>query len=213
MKDKSGIFEDLDEYINEEREKLNNIYEDLLENNQNKNAIKKFDRIVKSKLDYRGLLPCSKSYEGENLLTISKTWMILILLKITKGKSQQNQFLTLVNSSLTHNLDEYEEYKEFFEDQCDILFSEEEAIKLINLNPKVPEKLDIGIDQTELRNYYIYLLYRPHFFQKINLEGLSKTKNKSLGKNNQKASRNSLKTTKNQSKIDRKKKKKRIEII
>ena len=104
MKDQGGVYIDFDEYLTEQEKNLNLIYKDLIKNNQDKNAIKKFDRIVKSKIDYKGLIPYSKSYEGESLLTLSKTWMILILIKITKGKAQQEQFLTLVNSSLTHSL-------------------------------------------------------------------------------------------------------------
>ena len=176
MKDQSAMYLDFDEYLLEQEKKLNLIYKDLVKNNQDKNAIKKFDRIVKANIDYKGLLPCSKSFEGESLLTLSKTWMILILLKITKGKAQQEQFITLVNSSLTHELNEYDEYKEFYEDQCEILFSEEEAIKQINLHPKLPKKINNNIDHDELRGYYIYLLFKPKYFQKVDLEGLSKNK-------------------------------------
>ena len=182
MKAQNEIYIDFDEYLTEEEKKLNIIYKELLKNNQDKNAIKKFDRIVKSKMDYRGILPCSKSYEGESLLTLSKTWMVLILIKITKGKTQQEQFLTLVNSSLTHELNEYEEYKEFYEEQCEALFSDEEAINQINLNPQTPEKIDNSISHDELKNYYIYLLFRPKYFQKINLNSISKYKKKEENK-------------------------------
>ena len=205
MKDQSGIFTDFDEYLIEEEKNLNLIYKDLIKNNQDKYAIKKFDRIVKSKIDYRGLIPCSKSYEGENLLTLSKTWMILILLKITKGKAQQDQFLTLVNSSLTHQLNEYDEYKNFFEDQCEVLFSEEEAIKQINLNPKLPKNIDNSISHDELRDYYIYLLFKPNYFQKTELDGLSKIKKKDKVENNKKRiSENSIKSNRNKSNKSRK---------
>ena len=188
MKEQSGIYLDFDEYLIEQEKKLNIIYKELVKNNEDKNAIKKFDRIVKSNLDYKGLLPCSKSYEGESLLTLSKTWMILILLKIKKGKAQQEQFLTLVNSSLTHELNEYNEYREFYEEQCEILFSEEEAIKQINLNPKLPKKINNNIDHDELKNYYIYLLFKPKYFQKVEFEELSKTKK--IGKKSEKSNKN-----------------------
>ena len=176
MKEKNNLYEDFEEYLIEEEKKLDVIYKELLKNNENKNTIKKFDHIVKSKIDYRGLLPCSKSYEGESLLTLSKTWMILILIKITKGKSQKEEFLQLVNSSLTHELNEYNEYKKFYIEQCELIFSDDEAFRQINLNPKMPTKLDNSITHEELKNYYIYLLYRPRYFQKTDLDGIEKIK-------------------------------------
>ena len=176
MKKQGFLYTDLDDFLIEEEKKLNIIYKELLNNSKNKNSIKKFDRIIKSKLECRGLLPCSKSYEGESLLTLSKTWMVLILIKISNGKKQQEDFLTLVNSSLTHELNEYNEYKEFYEEQCELLFSDEEAITLINLHPNIMNKIDINISHEELKTYYIYLLYKPKYFQKINIDGLSKIK-------------------------------------
>ena len=166
MKEQNNLYEDFEEYLIEEEKKLDIIYKELLENNENKNTIKKFDSIVKSKIYYRGLFPCSKSYEGESLLTLSKTWMILILIKITKGKTQKEQFLQLVNSSLTHELNEYNEYKDFYIEQCELLFSDDEALRQINLNPKTPKKLDNSIEHEELKNYYIYLLNRMKYFKK-----------------------------------------------
>ena len=176
MKAKKNLYSNLEEFLNDEEKQLNTIFEELINNNEDKSAIKKFDRIIKTILDCKGLLPCSKSFKGDYLLTFSKLWMILILLKITKGKTQQNDFLTLVNSSLTHDLDDYEEYREFFDVQCEVLFSDEDAINRINLNPKLSNKLDNNISHEELKNYYIYLLYRPNYFQKIDLNSLPKIK-------------------------------------
>ena len=102
--------------------------------------------------------------------------MILILLKINKGKKQQQDFLTLVNSSLTRDLNEYEEYRQFYEDQCEQLFSDEEAITLINKNPRKEKKLEKPSSHEEARNNYIYLLYRPEYFKKIDVESFSKIK-------------------------------------
>ena len=164
MKKQNFIYADLDDFLIEEEKKLNIIYKELLNNSKNKNSIKKFDKIIKSKLECRGLLPCSKSYEGESLLTLSKTWMILILIKISNGKAQQEDFLTLVNSSLTHELNEYNEYKEFYEEQCELLFSDEEAIKLINLHPNILNKIDINISHEELKTYYIYPPQNKKFY-------------------------------------------------
>ena len=195
---KSEPYSNLDEILEEEEEKLKTIYEELLENNQDKSAIKKLDRILKSNVDYKGLLPCSKSFQGENLLTISKLWMILILLKITKGKSQQNDFLTLINASLTHELNDYIDYKEFFNQQCELLFSDEEAMNQINLNPKLKNKIDNSITHEELKDYYIYLLFRPYSFQKVSLDGMEKMKktDKDENKNKKRKSANSYKDSK-----------------
>ena len=117
--------------------------------------------------------------------------MILILIKITKGKAQKDQFLLLVNSSLTHELNEYNEYKDFYIEQCELLFSDDEALRQINLNPKTPKKIDNSIEHEELKNYYIYLLYRPKYFQKTDLDGMEKIKKsnekrKSIKDNNKK---------------------------
>ena len=198
MKEQNKKYIDFDELLKKDEKNLNSIYKDLLKNNEDKNAIKKFDHIVKSKIDYRGLLPCTKSYEGENLLTLSKTWMIIILININKGKSQKDKFLTLVNSSLTHELNEYEEYKYFYEEQCEILFSEEEAIRRINLNPKLLKKIDDSISHDELKKYYIYLLFKPNYFKKIELEEMSKFKRK--GKNEKDGNEGNIKTESNKRK-------------
>lgn len=208
MKAQNEFYMDLDEFLEDETKKLNIIYKELLKNNQNKNAINQFDRLIKSKIDWHGLLPCSKSYEGESLLTLSKTWMIIILIKITKGKIQQEQFLTLINSSLTHELDEYEEFKTFFEEQCEVLFSDEEAIKRINLNPQTPKEIDNSISHDELRSYYIYLLYRPKYFQKFSLNEISKYKKKeeNVNSNRTKTRKSENKNKKNKSKSNKSRK-------
>ena len=198
MKDQKNKYEDFEDFLIEEEKKLDIVYKELLKNNENKNAINKFDRIVKSKIDYRGLLPCSKSYEGESLLTLSKTWMIIILIKITKGKSQQEQFLQLVNSSLTHELNEYDQYKEFYEEQCELIFSDDEALKQINLNPRMQTKLDNSVTHDELKNYYIYLLFRPKYFQKTDLDGIQKIKRENSDeKKNRKSEKNNKRLKEN----------------
>lgn len=165
---------DFKENLNELEKKLDEIFKELLSNCKNINSIKKFDNLIISKLDCKGLIPISKSYEGEEMLTLSKIWMILILLKITKEKKQQNDFLSLVNASLTHNLNDYNQYKKFYEEQCEILFSDEEAISRINLNSKFKYKIDNNINHNQLKEYYIYLLYNPKSFQKNFLENFQK---------------------------------------
>ena len=162
--------------LKKEETQLNSIFVKLQRDKHDPNSLKKFEQIMKSKIDFKNLLPCSKSFEGENLLTLSKLWMILILLKIKKGKSQQEDFLNLVNSSLTHDLNEYEEYRQFFEDQCEQIFTDEEAIGIINKNPRVEKKLIKPSEHEEIRNNYIYLLFRPDYFKKVNNEEIPKIK-------------------------------------
>ena len=162
--------------LKKELDLLNTIYEKLSKNKSDEKSLKKFEQLMKSKVDFKNLIPSSKSFEGENLLTLSKLWMILILLKINKGKKQQQDFLTLVNSSLTRDLNEYEEYRQFYQDQCEQLFSDEEAIAIINKNPRKEKKLSRPISHEEARNNYIYLLYRPEYFKKVEVESFSKIK-------------------------------------
>ena len=162
--------------LKKEETQLNSIFVKLQKDKHDPNSLKKFEQIMKSKIDFKNLLPCSKSFEGENLLTLSKLWMILILLKIKKGKSQQEDFLNLVNSSLTHDLNEYEEYRQFFEDQCEQIFTDEEAIGIINKNPRVEKELIKPSEHEEIRNNYIYLLFRPDYFKKVNNEEIPKIK-------------------------------------
>ena len=162
--------------LKKEETQLTSIFVKLQKDKHDPNSLKKFEQIMKSKIDFKNLLPCSKSFEGENLLTLSKLWMILILLKIKKGKSQQEDFLNLVNSSLTHDLNEYEEYRQFFEDQCEQIFTDEEAIGIINKNPRVENKLIKPSEHEEIRNNYIYLLFRPDYFKKVNNEEIPKIK-------------------------------------
>ena len=99
-----------EEYLKKMEIELDSIYKDLMNNQYNNDAIEKFDKIVKSNIDYTTIPPCSKSYEGVKLLTLSKTWMIIILLTINKGnkgKDQQENFISLVNISLSYRLNEY----------------------------------------------------------------------------------------------------------
>ena len=176
MKSQKFNYSNYDKNLKKEEEILDSIFRKLTKNREEKNSLKKLEQLIKSKLDIKNLLPSSKSFEGENLLTLSKFWMILILIKITKGKKQQNDFLTLVNSSLTHDLNEYEEYLEFFMEQCEQLFSDDEAIDRINSNPLTKTKFEKPTEHEEIRNNYIYLLFRPNYFKKIQLEGISKMK-------------------------------------
>ena len=176
MTSQNNYYSNYEKNLKKEEEMLNSIFEKLIKNKDEEKSLKKLDQLIKSKIDIKNILPSTKSFEGENILTLSKFWMILILIKITKGKRQQDDFLTLVNSSLTHDLNEYKEYREFFEEQCEILFSDDEAIRRINKNPKMETKLDNPSKHEEIRNNYIYLLYRPEYFKKIKLDGISKIK-------------------------------------
>ena len=176
MKNQNMNYSNYEKDLKKELDLLDTIYKKLSKNKTDEKSLKKFEQLMKSKVDFKNLIPSSKSFEGENLLTLSKLWMILILLKINKGKKQQQDFLTLVNSSLTRDLNEYEEYRQFYEDQCEQLFSDEEAITLINKNPRKEKKLEKPSSHEEARNNYIYLLYRPEYFKKIDVESFSKIK-------------------------------------
>ena len=176
MKSQNMNYSNYEKDLKKELDLLDTIYKKLSKNKTDEKSLKKFEQLMKSKVDFKNLIPSSKSFEGENLLTLSKLWMILILLKINKGKKQQQDFLTLVNSSLTRDLNEYEEYRQFYEDQCEQLFSDEEAITLINKNPRKEKKLEKPLSHEEARNNYIYLLYRPEYFKKIDVESFSKIK-------------------------------------
>ena len=176
MKSQNMNYSNYEKDLKKELDLLDTIYKKLSKNKTDEKSLKKFEQLMKSKVDFKNLIPSSKSFEGENLLTLSKLWMILILLKINKGKKQQQDFLTLVNSSLTRDLNEYEEYRQFYEDQCQQLFSDEEAINLINKNPRKEKKLEKPSSHEEARNNYIYLLYRPEYFKKIDVESFSKIK-------------------------------------
>ena len=176
MKSQNMNYSNYEKDLKKELDLLDTLYKKLSKNKSDEKSLKKFEQLMKSKVDFKNLIPSSKSFEGENLLTLSKLWMILILLKINKGKKQQQDFLTLVNSSLTRDLNEYEEYRQFYEDQCEQLFSDEEAITLINKNPRKEKKLEKPSSHEEARNNYIYLLYRPEYFKKIDVESFSKIK-------------------------------------
>ena len=162
--------------LKKQEELLDSIYQSLLIDREDDKALKKLDKLLKSKLDIRNILPISKSFEGQKILTISKFWMILILLKITKGGKQQEDFLTIINSSLTYRLNEYEEYRKFYEEQCEQLFNDEEAIKLINRNPRKEKKLKKSFSHEEIKENYLFLLCHPEFFKKVNFESISKIK-------------------------------------
>ena len=193
MKSQNMNYSNYENDLKKELDILDTLFTKFSKNREDEKSLKKFEQLMKSKIDFKNLIPASKSFEGENLLTLSKLWMILILIKITRGKKQQKDFLTLVNSSLTRDLNEYEEYRQFYEDQCEQLFSDDEAVNLINENPRKEKKLGKPSSHEETRNNYIYLLYRPEYFQKINKEQFSKMKklkDKSKSRSSNKTSSN-----------------------
>ena len=176
MKSQNMNYSNYENDLKKELDILDTLFSKFSKNREDEKSLKKFEQLMKSKIDFKNLIPASKSFEGENLLTLSKLWMILILLKITRGKKQQKDFLTLVNSSLTRDLNEYEEYRQFYEDQCEQLFSDDEAVNLINENPRKEKKLNKPSSHEETRNNYIYLLYRPEYFKKIDVENFLQNK-------------------------------------
>ena len=176
MKSQINHYSNYEKNLKREKEILDSIFEKLLKNKDEENTLKKLEQLIKSKIDIKNLIPYSKSFEGENILTLSKFWMVLILIKITQGRKHQEDFLTLVNSSLTHDLNEYEEYRAFFDDQCEQLFTDEEAIVRINKNPRMENKLEKPSKHEEVRSNYIYLLFRPEYFKKVKIQEMSKIK-------------------------------------
>lgn len=200
MKSQKLNYSNCEKNLKKDEEMLDLIFKKLTQNREEEKWLKKLDQLIKSKIDIQSLLPSSKSFEGENLLTLSKLWMILILIKITRGSKQKEEFLTLVNSSLTHDLNEYEEYRQFFEDQCEQLFSDQEAIIRINKNPKMEKKLEKPSKHEEVRANYIYLLFKPDYFKKVKYQGISKIKK--MGENRGKSkSRTTFKSKTNLSDI------------
>ena len=93
MTSQSNNYSKNDKNLKKQEELLDSIYKSLLIDREDDKALKKLDQLLKSKLDIRNILPISKSFEGQNILTISKFWMILILLKITKGRKQQEDYI------------------------------------------------------------------------------------------------------------------------
>ena len=168
---------DPDEFISDVNDRLDTIYKILSLNYKDKSAINNLNRIIKNRLDFsKSLLPISKSIEGELLLTLPKMWMIIITLKIKKSNEQINDFLTLVNGSLTRNLIDLSDYKEYFRKQCELLLDDNKAIKMINKNPKLQRQLKFNASHTEVKNSYSYLLIRSDIFEDKLLWNISKIK-------------------------------------
>ena len=164
-------------FINEMDDKLDTIYKILSLNSRDKSAINDLNKILNNRLDIsNSLLPVSKSVEGEYLLTIPKMWMIIILLKLKQSKNQINDFLTLINGSLTRDLNDLSDYKEYFKKQCELLLDDKKAIQLINKNTKNKKLLKFNASHSEVRNNYNYLLIKPDVFEKNLLWDISKIK-------------------------------------
>ncbi len=60
--------------LKKEDEILDSIYQKLLKNNEDSKYLKKFEQLIHSKIDFKNLLPSTKSFEGENILTLPKFW-------------------------------------------------------------------------------------------------------------------------------------------
>ena len=72
MKSQNINYSNYDKNLKKEEEILDSIFQNLTKNREEKKSLKKLEQLIKSKLDIKNLLPCSKSFEGENLLTLSK---------------------------------------------------------------------------------------------------------------------------------------------
>ena len=173
----SLIYPNIDKFISEIENKIGTIYKKLLHKSGDKSSINSFNKIIKNFIDInKTLLPISKSLEGDILLTSSKIWMIIILIKISQSNQKQIDFLTLVDTSLTHLLNEYVEYKQFFIEQCEILFDDKLAISKINGNPKFQGILKINEDHENVKNNFIYLLSQVKKFKKSEFDLTKKIK-------------------------------------
>ena len=173
----SLIYPNIDKFISEIENKIGTIYKKLLHKPGDNSSINSFNKIIKNFIDInKTLLPISKSLEGDILLTSSKIWMIIILIKISQSNQKQIDFLTLVDTSLTHLLNEYVEYKQFFIEQCEILFDDKLAISKINGNPKFQGILKINEDHENVKNNFIYLLSQVKKFKKSEFDLTKKIK-------------------------------------
>ena len=175
----SSIYTDVEKYICEIEDEIDSIYEKILHKPGDKSSISSFNKITKYCIDInKTLLPISKSLQGDILLTSSKIWMTIILIKVSQSNKKQTDFLTLINASLTHLLNDYIEYRKFFEKQCEILFDDKLAISQINANPKFQGTLKKNADHEDVKKCYIYLLLQAGKFKDIE-EDLSMTKKRS----------------------------------
>ena len=167
----SLLYSNTGKFISEIENNIEPIYKILLQKPQDKQSINSFNKIIKNSIDIKkALLPISKSLEGDVLLTSSKIWMIIILIKISQSNKKQNDFLNLVNSSLTHLLNDYVEYRKFFEDQCEILFDDKLAISQINANPKFQATLRKNANHEDVKKNYIYLLLQSKKFKDVEFD-------------------------------------------
>ena len=173
----SLIYPNIDKFISEIENKIGTIYKKLLHKPGDNSSINSFNKIIKNFIDInKTLLPISKSLEGDILLTSSKIWVIIILIKISQSNQKQIDFLTLVDASLTHLLNEYVEYKKFFIEQCEILFDDKLAISKINANPKFQRILKMNEDHENVKNNFIYLLSQVKKFKKSEFDLTKKIK-------------------------------------
>ena len=176
---------DPDKYIKEMDDRLETIYKILSLNYKDKPALNNLNKTLKNRLDFsKSLLPISKSIEGELLLTLPKMWMIIILLKLKESRDKIDDFLTLVNGSLTRDLINISEYQEYFKKQCELLLDDKKAIKMINSNTKIPKKLKSNEKHEKVKNNYNYLLIRSDIFEKKLLGDIPKIKKISYTKEN-----------------------------
>lgn len=121
-------------------------------------------------------------------------WMLIILLKLQKSTSKQADFLKLVNVSLTRVLNNYEEYLDFFQKYCEILFDDKKAVILINSNPKFESQLENNLPHNEIKQCYIYLLIHPEKFKEIgfNLTKVKKVDNDNKNEENNQSDENEV---------------------
>lgn len=174
------------EKVQKVQKELNKIYEILInDKSKEKEALSLLDDLIYKKIKLSNI-PQSLNLDGSFILTFSKFWMIIILTtlpQIKKLYDKVNKFIELINISLYHELNEKNEYRKFFEDKCEELFSDNNAIKAINRNNELKKKLNKKSAHFEIKNHYIYLLNKPFSFEnkfseENKISEMKETKNK-----------------------------------
>ena len=153
--------------VNNIQKTLNQIYE-MLTSKKEKEGIKIFENFIEDKIKLKNI-PQSLNSTGTLIMTFSKFWMIMILISLSQLKNKDEKIknlIYLVNISLYYDLNEKEEYKDFYDNLCGKYIDDKIALKSINLNPYLENKLNNINDHLEIKKHYMYLLNKPHYFEK-----------------------------------------------
>ena len=130
----------------------------------------KFKKTVKNHIEIKAKIPQSLDIKGSIMMTISKFWMCLIVVKINKRGlkdfEKKDMFLDLMNEATMHSLNEYQELEYFYSKTCETLFKlDSEVIQIMNDNKKLKTKLTSATPHLTVVKHYLYLLIRPEVFK------------------------------------------------